>query len=239
VEGAKTRLEVVRALSVHGQNRARRDPIRARIVRALMVLFEVEGDPPQAKMSESDGPVRHLTRGTAAMALARAEHPEALRKLVAVALSGDHSAPVGASLAGTALGPVSKGALGLRNLAPLFAANDVKKALTPPSLEPTRPQEPPPSPEALAALGQSWLEVDVNIEPRPLDFQQAIHVLLKRETLPNAYREAKNWEAAHKKKPTWAMRSAALLSHRLPASVVKKTIKLARSSLHSPDKLEL
>src|SRR5690606_11804944 len=99
--------------------------------------------------------------------------------------------------------------------------------------------EPPPSPEALAALGQSWLEVDVNIEPRPLDFQQAIHVLLKRETLPNAYREAKNWEAAHKKKPTWAMRSAALLSHRLPASVVKKTIKLARSSLHSPDKLEL
>lgn len=237
VEHSKTRLELVRALSAHEQHSATQDPLRTEVVRALIVLFEVQVDASRGKKNESNGPLRHLSRGTAAMALAITEHPEALRKLVAVALNGVHGDPTGAELARAALRAVPTQALNAQTLAPLFSPTDVKEALKHPRDEGTPAKAPPPSPELLVALGKSWETATTTTGAS--DYQHALHALLQEQALPRAYREVKSWAAAHKNSPKWTMRSAALLSGRLPRSVLKRAIEHARTSLNSSEEAEV
>lgn len=246
------RLSLVRALARHAKEQTKTESIQLETLRALISLIdapeELSEDSTQAEVER--GALRHLARGTAAMALARSRHPLALKKLLAMALGGDEVDPTGTRIALAALRALPRETLRTEELGSLFSAADIDKiyqttnnssfseilterkkaeAFSPKTLVlAAKPPEPPHHtqsavPEAAADF---------------LSFEAMIAQLLQEPALPRTFARVAPWEEAMKAEPVWTLRALGLLGARLEAPVITWGARAALGRTRSKSKLE-
>ena len=245
------RLALVRALSRHESRESQNDSVRVELLHALIRLFAAEEEAGQltADPEPANGALRHLARGTAAMALAHSEHPLALKKLLATALSGDQMDPVGARLALTALRSIPQKALQKQELVRLFSAaaitglsdaeprNHALKVagLTPESLT-LRAKS-----EGVLRGNPSARAVHKDLPPgseRDAAFDQILVELLAQNELPRPFSQGRAWEKAYESSRVWTLRTLALLRSRLAPSVTAWGERIARAATESSSGIE-
>ncbi len=222
-EGGLFRLELIRALAHHEQELRSSPHQRTLVVRTLIHLFASEYDPTGTSENPRAGAERHLSRGTAAMALARSKHPLALRKLVAVALEGGQSDPVGAQLALLALRSIPPTSLQQGAVEPLFSEKEIRRLLEKAaSPTPVRLKELTPQSLVQLLVGQeaSASKADSRREDgeerKSAEYADALALVLHASSLPSSFQQVRSWQQALDQQPSATLRTLAFLGPRLP-----------------------
>ena len=235
-------LELVRALSSHMSG-----PRRDAVVRALLASFErrrIDIREPRSSESEGSGGLTEsqtgsllsFARGSAALALARAEHPEAARVLVLTATASLQEDPEGAQLAREALAAFPLSAATKNALGALVDAHALKKL-----------SEPVPLPEFLV---ESPMELHHLAEAAPdsvepltespgnegalSTWRDVVYALATRKTWPDAFLEPDGWKKASELDGPWTLRALALLTPHQP-QLKNLAEQAAKESLKSRD----
>ena len=235
-------LELVRALSSHTSG-----PRRDDVVRALLALFErgrlVSSQPRSSENEASDGltesqsgSLLNFVRGSAALALARAQHPEAARVLVLTATASEQEDPEGAQFAREALAEVPLSPATKNGLGALVDARSLAKLSDPVPLR-KFPVESPTELHHLAEVGRGSNE---QLTQRPDNedtlstWRDVIEALASRETWPAPFADPDSWKKATELDGPWTLRALALLTPHQP-QLAKVAERAAKNSLKSRD----
>lgn len=236
------RLALVRALAKHESRLAQNEGVHLEVLRALIRLFVSEDETHQEGVEPhlESGVLRHLIRGSAAMALARSQHPLALKKLIATALSGGQLDPVGARLAVTALRSLEPESLHTPPLARLFSAEAIDRITRPSdgersiSMEDLTPVSLIETAQAESSARRKRPDDQTVDSEDPPSFQDLLFHLKRSVTLPRAFTRVRAWEAAYEKDSVWTLRTLALLGTRLETRVLswgrKRALEATRAS---------
>lgn len=241
------RLALVRALAKHETELAPDENVRLEILRVLMRLFTAD-DEPTLVTTDSEVPhggLRHLARGSAAMALARSQHPLALKKLLATALGGAQQDPIGARLAVTALRSLEEEPLHTPELVRLFSADAIERIAHPAERERLFSTEGlTPASLIKAAKAERSARENPDAERAQLSesrlgpsFEELVVELLRSRDLPRAFARVRTWETAWRREPVWTLRTLALLKSRLDAPVINWGKRTAQKATRASSEL--
>ncbi len=229
-DSATWRLALVRALAYHEQRSKERGDLHLDVLRALVRLFAASdtGGAEEPRNAGNPGAERHLVRGTAAMALARSLHPLALKKLLAVALSGGETDPVGVTFAVGALRSIPPDIVRSKDLSQLFSSEAIDSVLRSESRTADRDLD-KLTPFDLVQLGAASVSPrergertsrEANIpEATADDYARDLRYLLELRSLPRQLSRVQAWQRAFDEDPTWTLRTWAFLGEILDRPV--------------------